>query len=334
MHQFAGFYRFCFRFHKKIASGHYAQVKLVTDITSAPDIQPSATNSNIVESDNPGFSDSNSNTLAATTLQPSKASLDPDEVALVCSADPIKDQTYFLCNLRQEQLRRCLFPIGHLLKTQVRQLASEFGLPNQARRDSQGICFLGKVKFSAFLEHYLGQSPGPIRDPATGAELGRHLGLWFHNIGQRTIGKLLNPLLVNYGPWAVCGKDVRTNTLFVSNDTTVWSQQPRVHRVAQINWINGVPAALLRQLDHQPHDALTELPQSRPPYEVKMKVRHSPLFVRGRVLSYSAGATRNHTPEDEVQVEILGEEPVFLSPGQFVVFYEDDGVCIGAGKLR
>ena len=113
---------------------------------------------------------------------------------LLRAPDPIKDQSYFLCALTQEQLDRVLFPIGKFQKTEVRALAQEFDLPNKHRPDSQGLCFLGKVKFDEFLAAYLGERPGNIIDARTGEVLGRHHGVWYHTVGQRKgIGKVLNP---------------------------------------------------------------------------------------------------------------------------------------------
>ena len=103
---------------------------------------------------------------------------------LLQAPDPIKDQTYFLSALTQDQLRRVLFPVGLYHKTQVRALAREFDLPNKNRPDSQGLCFLGKVKFDEFLEAYLGHEPGDIVDAHTGDIIGRHNGLWFHTVGS------------------------------------------------------------------------------------------------------------------------------------------------------
>jgi tRNA-5-taurinomethyluridine 2-sulfurtransferase len=118
--------------------------------------------------------------------------------------DPVKDQSYFLCALDQDQLQRLLFPIGHLQKQQVRELAMELRLANRARPDSQGLCFLGKLKFDDFLESYLGERPGPIVDAGTGERLGQHRGVWYHTVGQRKgIGRYLHPKATSRGPWYV-----------------------------------------------------------------------------------------------------------------------------------
>ena len=105
-------------------------------------------------------------------------------VTLHRAPDPVKDQSFFLSALSQEQLSRVLFPIGKYTKKEVRALAHEFDLPNKDRPDSQGLCFLGKIKFDDFLAAYLGENPGDIVDASTGEIIGRHKGLWFHTVGQ------------------------------------------------------------------------------------------------------------------------------------------------------
>ena len=101
------------------------------------------------------------------------------------SPDAVKDQTYFLCALDQKQLRRLGFPIGHLKKNEVRRLAQEFDLPNRDRKDSQGICFLGKIRYPEFVRHHLGERAGELVELETGRTLAEHRGFWFYTIGQR-----------------------------------------------------------------------------------------------------------------------------------------------------
>ncbi len=116
------------------------------------------------------------------------------------SPDAIKDQTYFLSYLDKAQLSRALFPIGHLQKEEVRALAHHYNLPTKDRKDSQGICFLGKLKFSDFIKHHIGQRPGDLVEYETGKKLGTHKGFWFHTIGQRQGSGLAG------GPWYVVKK--------------------------------------------------------------------------------------------------------------------------------
>lgn len=305
----------------------------------------------------PGHQNDTESTSVASNSDP-VSSHDPNEVALVLSADPTKDQAYFLCQLSQQQLRRCLFPIGHLPKTEVRALAKQFNLSTSARKDSQGICFLGKLKFGDFLEHYLGVNPGPLVDRATGEVVGKHRGLWFHTIGQKAgLGFSLFQEVQGLGPWVVCEKDVLSNTIFVSNDPARWAQQKRTHVISNIKWINGVPTALRRHFNAW----LPPGPQNK--YVMKMKARHSPKFVYARITkcankigqppTATATATAATTTKaltscppselallkdsetsgfNEMEVVLLGEETPFVSPGQFVAFFEGN-VCLGSGSL-
>ncbi|OSX81066.1 hypothetical protein BU14_0027s0092, partial [Porphyra umbilicalis] len=120
------------------------------------------------------------------------------------------DQTYFLAHLTQAQLAKAAFPIGALTKPAVRAAAAAYGLPNSGRPDSQGICFLGKVKFDAFLAHHLGTRAGPLVEYETGSRLGTHRGYWFYTPGQR------RGLGLSGGPWHVVAKDVDANAVYVS----------------------------------------------------------------------------------------------------------------------
>lgn len=295
-----------YRFHSKIASGHYAQVKSLREI------------------------DMSSESLA-TSHDVTSRKCEPEDVFLLRSPDAVKDQSYFLCNLRQEQLRRCLFPIGHLQKNEVRRLAENFELPTMYRRDSQGICFLGKLKFDDFIEHYLGQSPGVIRSVDTGEELGQHRGLWFHTLGQRKgLGALMKTGTVNFGPWYVCAKDMRSNTLLVSNVTQVRADDTSFV-VENVNWINSVPPELTNNFA----SGLIRL-------QVEMKLRHSPVLVDGHihitqfpVESSTVCTVRSQgSPElNGASVTVRLQDPMeSVAPGQFVAFYQGT-VCIGSGVV-
>jgi len=133
---------------------------------------------------------------------------------LLKGLDPAKDQSYFLHRLTQAQLARTLFPVGHLLKSEVRRIAREAGLPNHAKRDSTGICFIGERPFREFLSRYLPRDPGPIVT-GDGRRVGEHQGLMFYTIGQRQglgIGGMRD---AGNEPWYVAGKDLGSNTLTV-----------------------------------------------------------------------------------------------------------------------
>lgn len=128
--------------------------------------------------------------------------------------DPEKDQSYFLWTLTQQQLARTLFPVGHLKKSEVRALAKKYELPNADKKDSQGLCFMGKVDMAEFLQHYLKTSPGPVLDE-NGKVIGEHDGALLYAIGQRSGIRYADagPLSV---PRYVVAKNISRNTLAVS----------------------------------------------------------------------------------------------------------------------
>ena len=123
-----------------------------------------------------------------------------DGFLLKRAPDPVKDQTYFLAQISQKQLSRAMFPIGEYKKDEVRALAEKYQLPNKDRKDSQGICFLGKIPFKEFLKHHLDEMPGDFIDLETMEKIGEHQGFWFYTIGQR------NGLGLSGGPWFVVKK--------------------------------------------------------------------------------------------------------------------------------
>ncbi|GAB2277014.1 hypothetical protein Dimus_011722 [Dionaea muscipula] len=130
----------------------------------------------------------------ANVNHPSSDGMDRPSV-LQLSKDMVKDQTYFLSHLSQAQLKRLIFPLGCIPKDEVRYLATKFELPNKDRKDSQGICFLGKIKFSEFVARHIGEREGIILEAETGDFLGKHRGFWFYTIGQR------QGLRLPGGPW-------------------------------------------------------------------------------------------------------------------------------------
>ena len=145
------------------------------------------------------------------------------------SPDLIKDQTYFLANLDKQVLARILFPIGKYTKEEVRGLAEKYNLANKNRKDSQGICFLGKLKFNEFLEHYLGSKQGDIIDFDTKEVLGEHNGFYYHTIGQR------KGLGLSGGPYYVVDKDVENNIIYVSKTYYAEDKTRNTFRIENLN---------------------------------------------------------------------------------------------------
>ncbi len=214
---------------------------------------------------------------------------------LFCSPDEIKDQTYFLGYLNKKQLNRAFFPIGNMKKEQVRALAREFNLPNKDRKDSQGICFLGKLKFNDFLKHYLGERPGPIIEFETGKKLGTHQGFWFHTIGQR------QGLGLSGGPWYVVNKDPKANRVSVSSAYYTEDKKRNSFLVESVNWFDGVA------------------PEKN---DLRVKLRHGPKIYGCQII-----------PQENGQYSVsLQEDDQGIAPGQFAVFY-DENRCLGAGII-
>jgi tRNA-specific 2-thiouridylase len=161
--------------------------------------------------------------------------------------DPNKDQTYFLAMLRPEQARIARFPIGHLLKPELRALARELGLKTAEKKDSQGICFIGEVKMADFLRAYVPDAPGPIIRATDGRALGTHRGLHFYTLGQRKgIGI---PSNTDNQAYVVVGKRAADRALLVAFDGPdapgLFQHEVRVHA---LSWI-GEPVAVSRQLE-------------------------------------------------------------------------------------
>lgn len=218
---------------------------------------------------------------------------DAPSLRLKKGVDPVKDQTYFLSHLSRAQLDRALFPIGHLTKVEVRERAAALDLVNQSRKDSQGICFLGKIKYSEFVRHHLGEREGDIIEMGTDEPLGRHRGYWFHTVGQR------QGLGLSHGPWFVHSKDTERNIVYVAHADVLREASRDTYAVEKLHWIN-------------------EPPRRR---ELQVKLRHGPTVFDALV----------DVSDDRATIRLDRKEPG-VAPGQFTVFYEDD-VCLGAATI-
>ncbi|MBI4100909.1 tRNA 2-thiouridine(34) synthase MnmA [Candidatus Microgenomates bacterium] len=154
---------------------------------------------------------------------------------LLMAKDKNKDQSYFLYRITQTALAKTLFPVGNLTKIQVRKLAAKFGLPTADKPDSQGICFIGEVTLKEFLTHYIKSKPGPITT-IEGEVIGEHDGAAFYTIGQR------HGLKVGGGtPYYVIGKDMKTNTLFVTSDIAHEALHRDHFLLSDPHWIDEAP---------------------------------------------------------------------------------------------
>ncbi len=214
---------------------------------------------------------------------------------LKCTPDAIKDQTYFLSHLNQPQLRRILFPLGTFTKEHVRKMAQEFNLPNAARKDSYGICFLGKISFDEFLKHHLGTKEGDLIEFETGKVMGKHQGFWFHTIGQRKgIG-------LSGGPWFVVTKDPTRNQVFISKNYHDAGKERKTFEVEKLHWIT----------EEQPEATA-----------LHVKLRHGPEKQPCEIVLH----------QDGTATVTLAQNDQGIAPGQFAVFYNAD-TCLGCGVI-
>ena len=218
------------------------------------------------------------------------------EPRLKISPDPIKDQTYFLAYVTKKQLERALFPIGVYTKKQIRNFAAEYDLPNQVRKDSQGICFLGKIKFKDFVKYHLGELKGEIIDIDTNKVMGEHDGYYFYTIGQRQGIKL------NAGPWYVIKKDHIKNQIFISRNLELLDAERNSFYVQNINWISGTPTEKT---------------------DLRAKIRHGASF-------FDCKLEMSSTIDGFVTLNRFDRG---IAPGQFVVFYDGE-YCLGGGSIE
>jgi tRNA-specific 2-thiouridylase len=228
----------------------------------------------------------------------------PDGMArseLLRGVDPGKDQSYFLHRLSQAQLSRAQFPVGHLLKPQVRAIAAQIGLPNAAKKDSTGICFIGERPFREFLNRYLPTRPGPILTD-DGRRVGEHVGLSFYTLGQRKGIGVGGTRSGSGEAWYVARKDLASNTLhIVQGHDHPWLLSHGL-RATRAHWISGHPPAI-----GQPLGGKTRYRQADSPCR----------------LTASEG-DRFALAFDEAQWAV--------TPGQSAVLYDGE-VCLGGGLI-
>jgi tRNA-specific 2-thiouridylase len=185
--------------------------------------------------------------------------------SLLEGADKNKDQSYFLALLNQEQLRDARFPIGHLPKPELRRIASEAGLVNALKKDSQGICFIGEVKMQDFLRQYVPDEPGPIIRATDEAVLGHHRGLHYYTTGQRRgIGV---PSNTDFEKYVVVGKRASDRALLVAFDHAdapgLFVSEIRIHALSWVGEPLTSPAHLEGRVRYRdPRVALEFIPES------------------------------------------------------------------------
>ena len=219
---------------------------------------------------------------------------------LATSPDPVKDQTDFLAQIYDWQLRKAVFPIGRYMKEEVRAIAEREHLVNAKRKDSQGICFLGKINYNDYIRRYLGENPGDVLEFETGRKIGTHRGLWFHTIGQR------HGLGFGGGPWYAVKKDMAANVLFVSKGYEPLTAYKKDFKIHDFNFLTRNPWA------------------GEPSVRVTFKIRHTPEFHNATLETLGPGSFYIHS-DDLIQG---------VAPGQFCVIYDErHHLCIGSGEI-
>lgn len=224
------------------------------------------------------------------------------EFFLLKGKDNNKDQSYFLSQLTQEQLRKSLFPVGELDKSEVRKIALENDLPTARKKDSTGICFIGERDFKNFLKNYIFSKPGEIHT-LNGEVLGHHDGLMYYTIGQRKGLNIGGDNRFKNAPWFVVGKDIDNNVLLVGqglNNPYLFSNRIIVE---DINWISK-----------KRFEGTLEC-------KAKFRYRQEDQVCLIKWI-------------DEGLIEVITNKPIrAVTPGQACVFYDDE-VCLGGGTIK
>ena len=220
-----------------------------------------------------------------------------DGARLLRGKDAGKDQSYFLHRLTQQQLSRVIFPVGALKKSEVRRIALEAGLPNHAKKDSTGICFIGERPFREFLNRYLPKAPGPIKTPE-GKTLGEHIGLAFYTIGQRKGIGIGGP----GDAWYVAGKNLERNELIVVQGHDHPLLMKHTLDAADASWVAGSP------------------PSAPSAHTAKTRYRQA-----------DAACTLTRVLDSEIKVDFSAPQWA-VTPGQSVVLYDGEA-CLGGGVI-
>lgn len=234
--------------------------------------------------------------------QNGKLEIQNSEYRLLEAEDRDKDQSYFLSQLGQHELSHALFPIGHLKKSEVRKLAQEFGLPTAEKKDSQGLCFIGKVDMKEFLKHYIETKPGNVLD-LEGNAVGTHEGAELYTIGERH-GFVVTKKSNNDAPMFVISKDITENTITVAPRTVLGEKvSPKSDigeiKVSDMHWISGKEEDLSKT------------------YGVRFRYRQEK--VESKIIKKG---------DAYVLQPMRGQNDI--ASGQTAVIYDGD-VCVGAG---
>ncbi len=227
----------------------------------------------------------------------------PNGIKMQRAADEGKDQTYFLYMLGQNQLQHSLFPLGGLLKSEVRAIAKKAGLLNHKKKDSTGICFIGERKFSDFLSRYLAPNPGSIETPE-GKYIGEHQGLMYYTLGQRKGLGIGGQSGASEAPWFVVQKDIRRNRLLVAQEHDHPLLLSNGLEASQLHWVSGKP----------PQDSA---------FSCTARIRHRQPLQTCEIARLDNGCYKVHFEHKQRAI----------TPGQSIVFYHHND-CLGGGIIE
>lgn len=220
---------------------------------------------------------------------------------LLKAKDEEKEQSYFLWTLKQNQLEKILFPIGHLKKSEVRRIAKKIGLPNAEKKDSQGICFIGKVGMKEFLSHYIPKKRGEVLN-LSGEQIGHHDGAVFYTIGERH-GFDVTKKSSNDERFYVIKKDIASNTIVVGKENDLKTELSKILKeifIQDTNWINKEPE------EEKVYDA---------------QIRYHQKLQKVRLKKEKAGW------------KVIFKDFQTGASGQSIVLYDKD-VCLGGGVIK
>lgn len=215
--------------------------------------------------------------------------------------DQEKDQTYFLCQLSKDQISNVLFPLGNLTKTEVRKIAEENNLITQNTKDSYDVCFLGSQKFKDFMQNNYPEKEGNIIDRKTNKVVGTHTGISKYTVGQRRGLNIGGKNGCDLGRWFVVGKNLKTNTLYVScGESEDMFSSGCV--VTNFNWISKQPK--------ENFECYVKLRYRQPDQQTKVEI------LDGKNIKLT-----------------FNEKQKSVAVGQFAVLYAEDGTCLGGGII-
>jgi tRNA-specific 2-thiouridylase len=293
-----------------VATGHYAQIRQLNNSGTEQ-----LNNSKIGEKGLPRHAFAPDN-------------FDETQFSLLAGVDKNKDQSYFLWTLNQNDLPHILFPVGHLTKPEVRKLALKFGLPNAEKKDSQGLCFIGKVDVKEFLSHYIKSVSGNVLNE-NGEVIGHHPGALLFTKGERR-GFTLTVKTPHDAPYFVISKNVEKNTITVSNRDIagVLPGASKTVKITNVNWVKWGQAPFSSATS--PSESIKSLAPLNDkkmvadpifPFQARSRYRQPLQNIRFISASDSEAVLEFEEPQDT------------LTPGQSLVIYNGEE-CVGGGVIE